>query len=171
MTYYEKNRERMLAQQKEYYLKNREKKKAYQKEYNAEHKEEKAIYDNEYYANNREEVLAKRKKRYAENREEVLAKKKIYYEENKEEIAAYQKIYHRNNLKLWRYHGALRRARVRQQTPPWADLDKIKEIYLNCPDGYEVDHIHPISKWGLHVHWNLQHLPLSENRSKGAKIL
>lgn len=27
-----------------------------------------------------------------------------------------------------------------------ADGEKIKEIYLNCPEGYEVDHIIPVSK-------------------------
>lgn len=34
---------------------------------------------------------------------------------------------------------------------------------------HEVDHIHPISKGGLHAPWNMQILPQSENRSKGAK--
>ena len=65
----------------------------------------------------------------------------------------------------WRYQ-----MKKRQQMPPWADLDKIKEIYLNCPKGYEVDHIHPISKGGLHVDYNLQYLTISENRSKNNKI-
>ena len=58
----------------------------------------------------------------------------------------------------------------RQQMPPWADLDKIKEIYKNRPKGYHVDHIHPISKGGLHVHYNLQYLPAIENIKKSNKI-
>ena len=49
-------------------------------------------------------------------------------------------------------------------------LNKIKEIYKNRPKGFEVDHIHPISKGGLHVEYNLQYLPKSANRSKGNKI-
>lgn len=48
--------------------------------------------------------------------------------------------------------------------------DQLLEIYANCPEGYEVDHIHPLAKGGLHVPWNLQYLPLSENRSKGSKL-
>ena len=62
------------------------------------------------------------------------------------------------------------RARKKNQTPPWADLDKIKEIYLNCPKGYEVDHIHPMSKGGLHVDYNLQYLTSLENKIKNNKI-
>ena len=57
------------------------------------------------------------------------------------------------------------------QTPPDADMDAIKEIYLNCPAGYEVDHIIPVSKGGLHHQDNLQYLTISENRSKSNKIL
>lgn len=59
------------------------------------------------------------------------------------------------------------------RTPPWANLDKIKEIYDNCPEGYHVDHIHPLrGKYlsGLHVEYNLQYLPAIENIKKSNKI-
>ena len=55
----------------------------------------------------------------------------------------------------------------KNQTPPDADLEIIKDFYKNCPEGYEVDHITPISKGGLHHQDNLQYLTISENRSKG----
>ena len=58
----------------------------------------------------------------------------------------------------------------KNQTPPDADMSKIKEIYLNCPEGYEVDHIIPISKGGLHHQDNLQYLTIFENRSKGNRM-
>lgn len=58
----------------------------------------------------------------------------------------------------------------KNQTPKDADLNKIKKIYLNCPEGYEVDHIIPISKGGLHHQDNLQYLTITENRKKGAKL-
>ena len=68
----------------------------------------------------------------------------------------------------WR---ATRRARERNATPPDADKKKIRDIYLNCPEGYEVDHIIPLSKGGLHHQDNLQYLTADENRRKGNKIL
>lgn len=61
--------------------------------------------------------------------------------------------------------------RKKNQTPLDADLEFIKEFYKNCPDGYEVDHIIPISKGGLHHQDNIQYLTIHENRSKQDKIL
>ena len=65
-----------------------------------------------------------------------------------------------------RYH-----ARRKSQTPPDADRKIMQQIYENCPDGYEVDHIIPISKGGLHHQDNLQYLPWKQNRQKGNKLI
>jgi len=62
-------------------------------------------------------------------------------------------------------------AKKKNQTPENADIRAIQEFYLNCPIGYEVDHIIPISKGGLHTLENLQYLTISENRRKSNKIL
>lgn len=59
-----------------------------------------------------------------------------------------------------------------QRTPPWANLEKVKEIYKNCPEGYHVDHIIPLNGVkvsGLHVENNLQYLLAKDNMSKGNK--
>ena len=61
-------------------------------------------------------------------------------------------------------------ARRLGQTPEDADQEKIREIYANCPEGYEVDHIVPISKGGLHHQDNLQYLSIRDNRRKGNKL-
>ena len=61
------------------------------------------------------------------------------------------------------------RASKIDRTPSWASLDKIKEIYNNCPKGYHVDHIVPLQGElvsGLHVENNLQYLTMSDNCSK-----
>ena len=66
--------------------------------------------------------------------------------------------------------SAKRRAAKLQRTPAWADLKAIKQFYLNCPKGYEVDHIVPlqgVNVSGFHVLNNLQYLTKSENSSKG----
>lgn len=51
-------------------------------------------------------------------------------------------------------------------------LKELKVIYDNCPDGYEVDHIIPLTHEqvsGLNVPWNLQYLTRQENGFKRAK--
>ena len=51
-----------------------------------------------------------------------------------------------------------------------ADKESIKKMYENCPEGYEVDHIIPLSKDGLHHQDNLQYLTILENRRKGNRV-
>jgi 5-methylcytosine-specific restriction endonuclease McrA len=62
-------------------------------------------------------------------------------------------------------------AKRKNQTPPNIDIKALQQFYLNCPKGYEVDHIIPISKGGLHTLENLQYLTAIENRKKSNKIL
>lgn len=50
-----------------------------------------------------------------------------------------------------------------------SEKDSIGEFYLNCPPGYVVDHIHPISKGGKHCLENLQYLTIQQNLKKSAK--
>ena len=61
------------------------------------------------------------------------------------------------------------RAKRLKQTPVDTDRNTIKQFYANCPKGYEVDHIIPISKGGLHDLPNLQYLTITENRKKGGR--
>lgn len=73
------------------------------------------------------------------------------------------------NLAYDAFRARTYRARKQQQLPIWADLDKIKQIYLDCPKGHHVDHIIPLKgtyACGLHVETNLQHLPAKENLKK-----
>lgn len=65
-----------------------------------------------------------------------------------------------------------RRCRMREASKEisWDEKKLIGNFYKNCPDGYEVDHIIPISKGGKHNLCNLQYLTFEENRSKGSKI-
>jgi len=52
-----------------------------------------------------------------------------------------------------------------------ADRAKIKSFYLACPEGYEVDHIIPLSRGGLHHENNLQYLIKEQNRRKGNRMV
>lgn len=87
-----------------------------------------------------------------------------------------RKLYYNKWLKAnWRdqmAYRAVRKKRVKLATPIWADLEAIRQVYLNCPKGYHVDHIEPImgkDRSGLHVSWNLQYLPAVDNLRKGNK--
>lgn len=67
-----------------------------------------------------------------------------------------------------------RKARIALATPPWADTKVMYEIYLNCPEGYHVDHIIPLNGKiisGLHVPGNLQYLPAKENLKKSNRYV
>ncbi len=61
-------------------------------------------------------------------------------------------------------------ARIKNQTPENVDVEALQQIYLNRPVGHEVDHIHPVSKGGLHSPENLQYLPKQQNRKKSNKL-
>jgi hypothetical protein len=77
------------------------------------------------------------------------------------------------NWDSYKAYLASRKSRVKQATPKWVSLNEIRTIYANRPDGFHVDHIIPINGQivsGLHVPWNLQYLPATENMSKGRRV-
>lgn len=82
------------------------------------------------------------------------------------------KQWKKDNWDSYKAYLASRKKRVKQATPPWADLKAIREFYYNCPAGYHVDHIIPLNGKnisGLHVMENLQYLPALENLKKSNK--
>lgn len=87
--------------------------------------------------------------------------------------AQYKAKHRENNRELYSAISSKYRASRLQALVSWADLDEIKNIYYNCPEGYEVDHIIPLQNnlvCGLHCESNLQYLPISLNRSKSNKF-
>lgn len=95
------------------------------------------------------------------------------YSHKKDSILAKNKEWRKNNSCKIRHYSAKYRASKLKATPSWANLEKIAEIYARCPKGQEVDHIIPLqgeNVCGLHVHYNLQYLSISDNRSKRNKL-
>ena len=91
----------------------------------------------------------------------------------KERMRARTKTWKAKNWPRYKAYLAARKTRVRQATPPWADIEAIREFYRGCPPGFHVDHVIPLngrSVSGLHVITNLQYLPATENLRKGNKI-
>ena len=66
---------------------------------------------------------------------------------------------------------ALRHRRVRYFNIPPDEKEMIRQFYAQCPDGYVVDHIFPISKGGSHSLMNLQWLRPNVNAKKSNIIL
>jgi hypothetical protein len=93
-----------------------------------------------------------------------------YYALNKDR---YHKIYIEVHRAEYNARNAQRRAQKLNATPFWADLNKIKEFYKSCPEGYHVDHIVPlqgVNVCGLHVIENLQYLTVEDNLRKSNKF-
>jgi hypothetical protein len=169
-----KNIEERKAYLKKYYLKNKERLSNLNKEYRLKNKEKIKQYyliNKDYFKKiNQSEKYKQVKRLYRLKNEKFIREiSRNYYIKNAEKIKQYSKEYRLKNPHFKKSHCAKRRAIKLKATPKFANLNKIKEIYKNCPKGYVVDHIVPLQNkivCGLHVEWNLQYLTKSENSSK-----
>jgi hypothetical protein len=124
------------------------------------------------YINNRIKRLERQKIADSARRDEKLEYGRQWRADNTD----YAKQYRATRADLYRYHAALRRSTKRKATPCWAELDQIKEVYLQAEimskSGevqYEVDHIVPLKHQlvcGLHCMSNLRIISKDENRTK-----
>ena len=130
-------------------------------------------------AKSRQKRLASGKvKEYREkNIKQVKAAQAIWRAENAEHKRAYQKEYRKNNyervLASDKHKNTVRYRLIGGQEISKAYSKQVKEIYMNCPEGFHVDHIIPLrgkNVCGLHIPLNLQYLPALENLLKGAKF-
>lgn len=158
-------------------------------------KEAKAAYDREYRAKNKAKIAEAKRAYVAANVAKEQARVKAWVEANRErslEIkqawkarnpdadntqearerrAAYMRQYRKSHPEVHRRAMSHRRAKVSHATPPWADKNAIKSVYVQARElGLQVDHIIPLAGkhvCGLHVEGNLQLLPPKANRVKG----
>ena len=125
----------------------------------------------------------------------ILKKKKAwekaYRERNKEKVSDRNHEWRQNNMdkvsvnnERWRkahmghsnHLRALGHKRTKERTPAWADLEKIKEFYIEAQQltketgiEHHVDHKDPLNGElisGLHVEDNLQVIPAHDNLTK-----
>lgn len=89
-------------------------------------------------------------------------------ERNRARTAKWKKT----NKATYNVYLAARKSRLKQATPPWADLQAIEAFYA-ARENSEVDHIIPITHpdvCGLHVPWNLQYLAPVDNNMKNNRF-
>lgn len=112
----------------------------------------------------------------ARDPEEERARCRAMAQKHKERRQAYQARWRKERPFVHAACEARRRGRKLNATPKWLTNDQLRQmkiIYETCPEGHEVDHIVPLQGelvCGLHVPWNLQHLPAVDNRRKGNKF-
>lgn len=113
---------------------------------------------------------------YQANKERIKMKATLWANANREKVNKANAKWSKENRATKNYQEAMRRAAKLNATPSWLSEEQkseIKKIYDNCPTGQNVDHIMPLrgkTLSGLHVPWNLQYLPDSENKRKGNRI-
>jgi hypothetical protein len=108
---------------------------------------------------------------YVKNKEDYIERARAQTNKN-----TYRKRWKERNKAKVRADVLARKRGLKQATPSWLtpeQWDEMNMIYVTCPEGHHVDHIVPLrgeNVCGLHVPWNLQHLPAEENMAKRNKF-
>ena len=169
-----KNIEDAKAHSKKYYLINKKNIKQLSRLYRLNNIKKVKEINRLYYLNNKKIRKEKIKLYVLNNKEKRIETNRLYNLNNKEKKREYNIRYKLKNPHIQKAILAKRRAAKLKATPKFANLNKIKEVYKNCPKGYHVDHIIPLqgkNVCGLHVEWNLQYLTPSDNHSKSNKLI
>ena len=127
----------------------------------------------QHYKKNSEERKAESRQYYADNREAVLDKQREVYrnrDRSKDDWSA-QAAWAKRNPEKRRAHLSKYRALKKQAT--FGCPNRVAEIETEfrqrMPEGHHLDHVHPLSRDGLHHPLNWASAPASENMAKGAR--
>lgn len=134
--------------------------------------ERKKDYNRQYWAKNKDRLSSYNKEYRTSNKEKVKDCRDRWLRANPEKRKNHKKKWNSLNKNKTRFYSANRRARVLESNLGGKFKKEVRDFYLNCPEGMEVDHIIPLDAKdvkGLHVPWNLQYLPPLLNKKKGNK--
>jgi len=171
------------ARKRRYAVENKEHIKEITHIYQEKNKERIKIRQREYVAKNKDRVAFVKKEYELKHRDEIIAKRKIYYNANIDKMREKDRRYGQQNPDKINAKTGKRRAAKLQRTPPWLTKEHFKQIRAFYKEAsrltketgirYSVDHQVPLqgkTVSGLHVPWNLQVIPFSENSSKNNKF-
>jgi len=164
--FYHRNKERIIAENKEYYQ---------------QHKDRIKVRDKNYRDNNVELIKEQKSKFYKRNVEKIKKYVREHYHRTFSDRQACSKRYRKNNRGLMLAFGARYRASKLQASPSWANQDLIRAFYVEANRlseetgiKHHVDHIHPLQHklvCGLHVEQNLQILTAEANLRKSNRFI
>ncbi len=132
-----------------------------------------ALYREARSTQEREKALVRLRDYRKANKARLSEHNKAYRDKNKEWLAELAAQYRRDNRGKVNNWNIVRFRKIKQRTFP-EQKNAIEEFYHNCPRGYHVDHVIPLTHRlvsGLHVLANLQYLPASDNVKKHNKFV
>lgn len=139
-----------------------------------ENKNKRNQYLKDYYIENAEKIKKKSRKWRRDNPEKARLQDSL---KSKTRCRKTENLrsreYRKNNPEKINARSAEYRNKKKCSGLYRAYRSEIRQFYKNCPEGFEVDHILPISHkliCGLHVPWNLQYLSKTDNRKKSNKF-
>jgi hypothetical protein len=130
----------------------------------------------QWVAENRDRVRELKRVWSSTHKEQLAVGNRAWQQANKDKVRSRNARWKRANAAQVAANVADRRAKKEMATPPWADKQKIAEVYAEAAalgrhtgECYHVDHIVPLrgrQVCGLHCEANLQALPAKENQEK-----
>ena len=138
---------------------------------------DRTAYAREWYQKNKERKAEQTQRYRDKNPEKVQAQRRRFDKNNPDKMKRCRQRWEAKNPWYFAYNSAMAFARANNRLPKWLtrdDIRRMKEIYKNCPEGMQVDHIYPLQGAhcsGFHHPDNLQYLTSSENKRKGNRLL
>lgn len=122
---------------------------------------------------NREKDLKDKHNYYIKNKEHFYLLSRKWISKNPELNHKYKRKYKFNNRVLLNEWDKKRYKKEQDATPYWTNKELLKQIFINAPIGYVVDHIIPLNHKkmsGLNIPENLRYLTEEENNRKNNKL-